>query len=47
MGRSGFLGTSLGVRQLRICLPVQRTRVPSLFGELRSQMLRGNEALGP
>ena len=42
MSSFGFLGTSLVVRQLRIWLPVQRTRIPSLFGELRSLMLWGD-----
>ena len=32
------LGTSLEVWWLRLCLPVQRVRVQSLFGELRSHM---------
>ena len=33
---------SLVVQWLRICLPMQRTQVQSLAGELRSHMLRSN-----
>ena len=36
--RADNSGTSLVVQWLRICLPVQGTWVPSLFGELRSHM---------
>ena len=35
-------GTSLMVQWLRICLPMQGTRVRSLVGELRPHMLWGN-----
>ena len=36
------LGTSLVAQWLRIHLAMQGTPVPSLVGELRSHMLRGN-----
>ena len=35
-------GTLLVVKWLRICLPMQGTRVQSLVGELRSHMLWGS-----
>ena len=38
----GALGTSLVVQWLRICLPMQGTRVRSLVWELRSHMQWGN-----
>ena len=40
-----FLRTSLVAQWLRLRLPMQGTRVPSLVGELRSHMPQGNEAL--
>ena len=40
-----FLRTSLVAQWLRLHLPMQGTRVPSLVGELRSHMPQGNEAL--
>ena len=40
-----FLRTSLVAQWLRLHLPMQGTRVPSLVRELRSHMLQGNEAL--
>ena len=39
-----FSGTSLVVQWLRIHLPMQETQVQSLVGELRSHILRGNQA---
>ena len=41
-----FLRTSPVAQWLRLCLPMQGTRVPSLVGELRSHMPQGNKALG-
>ena len=38
-------GTSLVVQWLRIHLPMQGTRVPSLVGELRSHVLQASRAL--
>ena len=35
-----LIGTSLGARWLRLRLPLEGVRVPSLFGELRSDMPR-------
>jgi len=42
-----FFGTSLVVQWLRIHLPMQETQVQSLVGELRSHILRGNQAWVP
>ena len=39
--------TSLVVQWLKICFPMQGTRVRSLVGELRSHMLQGNDAHVP
>ena len=41
------LGTSMEVQWLRICLPMQGTRLESLVGELRSHMPQGNLACVP
>ena len=38
-----YVGTSLVLQWLRICLPMQTTWVRSLIREPRSHMLRGNE----
>ena len=35
---ANFLGTSLVIQWLRLCLPMQRLWVQSLVGELRSHM---------